>query len=72
MGGCRATGDTAGGMSGGTMEGVVIWAGAESTAFGAGALGADVTELLASVASDRFTDVFADGDPVAEDKDAIL
>ena len=72
MGGCRATGDAAGGMSGGTMEGVVIRAGTESTAFRAGALGVDVAELLAFVALDRFTDVFADGDPVAEDKDAIL
>jgi len=54
------------------VQGVMVWASTVGADFAIGALGADVTVLLASITMDGFTDVFTDSDPVAENKYMLL
>jgi len=54
------------------VQGVVVQASTVGTDFAIGALGADVTILLASITTDGFTDVFTDSDPVAKNKYMLL
>jgi len=55
-------------MVGEAVQGVMVQASAVGADFAVGALGADVTILLASITMDGFTDVFTDSGPVAENK----
>jgi len=54
------------------VQGVVVRASTVGADFAVGALGVDVTVLLASITMDGFTDVFTDGDPVAKNKYTLL